>query len=36
MIIQTYKVCNNYIEFVAEQSEDTKITEKRITSFPKE
>ena len=36
MIIQSYKVYEEYIEFNIELAENTKITERRKTSFPKE
>ena len=36
MFIQNYKVYGDYIEFDIEQEENTKITERRKTSFPKE
>ena len=36
MIIQSYKVYEDYIEFNIKQAENIKITERRKTSFPKE
>ena len=36
MIIQSYKVYEDYIEFNIEQAENTKITKRRKTSFRKE
>ena len=36
MIIQSYKFYEDYIEFYTKQEENTKITERRKTSFPKE
>ena len=36
MIIQSYIVYEDYVEFNIEQAENTKITERRKTSFPKE
>ena len=36
MIKQSYKVYEYYIKFTIEQKENTKIIERRKTSFPKE